>query len=46
MFDLGEFDEKMIDMNEAPRSAIHYLQQVGSLFAYCATEGNTFPKSA
>ncbi|VDD88261.1 unnamed protein product [Enterobius vermicularis] len=36
VFDLGEFDEKMIDMNEAPRSAIHYLQQTAVQRSRCA----------
>lgn len=32
VFDLGEFDERNISLDETPRDALHYLQQVTHSF--------------
>ncbi|VDK54588.1 unnamed protein product [Gongylonema pulchrum] len=35
VFDVGEFDERTVSLDETPRDAIHYLQQVAVSRARC-----------
>lgn len=48
VFDLGNYDERTVSMNETPRDALHYLQQVAVSRARCAqvVRAKTIPEQA